>query len=196
MKRIVFSLGFAVLLATFCAGRACAQETEHVQVGVFADYFRTSQTDSNSAGLGARLSFPIFWRTKLEGEMSYDFNNVFTEGFNNGGSITLQRTDMRVLHGEFGPKFDIGHGRIHPFLFAKGGFVNYNLSAAPATIGTAFSTIGNLRTQNMNAVFYPGGGLQGHLGPVGLRLDVGDEMYFNSGTHHNLRVAFGPFIRF
>ncbi len=33
-------------------------------------------------------------------------------------------------------------------------------------------------------------------GPVGLRLDMGDEMYFNSGTHHNLRVAFGPFLTF
>ena len=39
-------------------------------------------------------------------------------------------------------------------------------------------------------------GLEGHLGPVGLRLDVGDEIYFASGTHHNLRLAFGPYIRF
>ena len=48
----------------------------------------------------------------------------------------------------------------------------------------------------MMAVFYPGGGVEGHLGPVGLRLDVGDEMCFNDGTHHNLRVAFGPYVRF
>jgi len=48
----------------------------------------------------------------------------------------------------------------------------------------------------VNGVFYPGGGLEGHLGPVGLRWDIGDEMYFNSGTHHNLRMAFGPYIRF
>jgi len=38
--------------------------------------------------------------------------------------------------------------------------------------------------------------LQAHLGPIGLRLDVGDEMYFNNGAHHNLRVAFGPVFRF
>jgi hypothetical protein len=45
-------------------------------------------------------------------------------------------------------------------------------------------------------VLYWGGGLQGHLGPIGLRLDVGDEIYFNNGSHHNLRVAFGPVFRF
>jgi hypothetical protein len=48
----------------------------------------------------------------------------------------------------------------------------------------------------MNGVFYPGGGLEGRIGPVGLRLDIGDEMYFNGGAHNNLRVSFGPFIRF
>jgi hypothetical protein len=31
---------------------------------------------------------------------------------------------------------------------------------------------------------------------VGIRFDIGDEMYFNSGTHNNLRIAFGPYIRF
>jgi hypothetical protein len=103
---------------------------------------------------------------------------------------------MRILHGEFGPKVDLGHGRFHPFVFAKGGFANFNLSGTPATVGTAVSTIENLRAQNMNAVFYPGGGVQGHVGPVGLRLDVGDEMYFNRGKHNNLRIAFGPCLRF
>jgi hypothetical protein len=29
-----------------------------------------------------------------------------------------------------------------------------------------------------------------------LRLDVGDEMYFNDNTHHNLKATFGPIIRF
>jgi hypothetical protein len=31
---------------------------------------------------------------------------------------------------------------------------------------------------------------------AGLHLGLGDEIYFASGTHHNLRVAFGPYIRF
>ncbi len=48
----------------------------------------------------------------------------------------------------------------------------------------------------MNAVFYPGGGIEAYLGPVGLRLDVGDEIYFRGGAHNNLRVTFGPHMRF
>ena len=30
----------------------------------------------------------------------------------------------------------------------------------------------------------------------GLRLNIGDEIYFNHGTHNNLPVAFGPVMRF
>jgi len=31
---------------------------------------------------------------------------------------------------------------------------------------------------------------------VGLRLEVGDDIYFDSGVRNNLRVSFGPTIRF
>jgi hypothetical protein len=58
------------------------------------------------------------------------------------------------------------------------------------------SQIADLRASSVSGAFYPGGGLEGHLGPVGLRLEAGDEMYFNHGAHHNLRMAFGPYIRF
>jgi hypothetical protein len=39
---------------------------------------------------------------------------------------------------------------------------------------------------------YPGGGLQARLGPVGLRLDLGDE----ARNARQPRVAFGPVFRF
>ena len=70
-----------MLLAAGLVPGAFAQDYEHVQVGVFADYFRLSQTDSNFAGLGGRVSFQAYQELKLEAEMSYDFNRVFTEGF-------------------------------------------------------------------------------------------------------------------
>jgi hypothetical protein len=38
--------------------------------------------------------------------------------------------------------------------------------------------------------------LRARLGPLGLRLDVGDEIYFNQGAHNNLRVAFDPVFPF
>jgi hypothetical protein len=56
--------------------------------------------------------------------------------------------------------------------------------------------VNNLRQKNVSGALFPGAGVEGHLGPIGLRLEAGDEIYFNSGTHHNPRVAFGPFIRF
>ena len=42
----------------------------------------------------------------------------------------------------------------------------------------------------------PGAGVEASLGPVGLRLELGDDIYFNSGAHNNLRVTFGPILRF
>jgi hypothetical protein len=43
---------------------------------------------------------------------------------------------------------------------------------------------------------YPGGGIEAHWKVIGLRLDAGDEIYFNGGAHHNVRITFGPIIRF
>ena len=37
---------------------------------------------------------------------------------------------------------------------------------------------------------------EGFFGPIGLRVEAGDQMYFNNGTYNNLRVTFGPEIRF
>jgi len=63
-------------------------------------------------------------------------------------------------------------------------------------VGAAISSIENLRANNVTGILYPGAGLEGHIGPVGLRLEAGDEIYFAGGRHHNPRVAFGPFLRF
>ncbi|MFI5098720.1 MAG: hypothetical protein ACHQT6_12175, partial [Candidatus Acidiferrales bacterium] len=118
----------------------------------------------------------------------------FTDTTN--GSLSFQQTNLRVLHGLFGPKVEGGHGRIRPFVTVKGGFSNFRLDPRPASFDTFVSSVENLRAKSVSAVLYPGGGVEGHLGPVGLRLDVGDEIYFNGGTHNNVRLAFGPFLRF
>ena len=54
MKRVAFLLLF---VAGWAVPGAFAQENEHVQVGVFADYFRLSQTDTDLLGVGGRASF-------------------------------------------------------------------------------------------------------------------------------------------
>jgi hypothetical protein len=195
MKRVAFLLLF---VAGWAAPGVFAQENEHVQVGVFADYYRVSQTDTDLLGVGGRASFVAYRRLKFEAEMAYDFSRAFTEGFidNSNGTVIVQRTNMRVIHGLFGPRINLGRHAIQPFITAKGGLVNFRLDNSPATFGTFTSSVSGLRENNVTGTFYPGGGLEGHLGPIGLRLDIGDEMYFTNTTHHNLHVTFGPIIRF
>jgi hypothetical protein len=192
MKRVAL----LIFLAGWLVPLASAQD--HIQAGAYADYFRISQTKSNMVGLGARLGVKALPYVMLEGEMSYDFNQAFTEGFTNptGGAITFQNSNLKVLHGLFGPKITAGHGAIRPFLTLKGGFVNFRLDPRPASFSGFVSSVDNLRASNVSGAVYPAVGLEGHIGPVGLRLEAGDEIYFAGGAHHNARVAFGPFIRF
>lgn len=192
MKRVTLLL----FLAGWLVPLASAQD--NFQVGAYGDYFRVTQTSTNLAGLGGRAGVKIFSGVMLEGEMNYDFQQTFTEGFSStsGGTITFQNSNLKVLHGLGGFKFVGGHHAIRPFLIVKGGFINFSLSPRPASFAGFTSTVENLRKNNVSGVLYPGAGVEGHLGPIGLRLEAGDEMYFAGTTHHNPRVAVGPFLRF
>ena len=61
------------------------------------------------------------------------------------------------------------------------------------TVGHGFA---NLNGSNVFGVFYPEEARKPFGGPIGVRFDVGDEIYFQSGGHNNLRLSFGPTIRF
>ena len=132
MKRCAFLLLFAGCFVPL----ASAQDREHNQFGVFADYFRLSQTDNNFGGVGALASFQAFKELKLEAQMSYDFNQTFTDS--GTGTVTFSRTNLRILHGEFGPRMNIGHHAIQPFVTLKGGFVDFRIDGAPATLRAFF----------------------------------------------------------
>jgi hypothetical protein len=108
----------------------------------------------------------------------------------------VANSNLKVLHGLAGVKFIGSRHAIRPFLTVKGGFINFQLNPKPATFGGFTTSVQNLRSNNVSAVLYPALGVEGHLGPLGLRLEGGDEMYFAGATHHNVRVAFGPFFRF
>ena len=94
-----------------------------MQVGAFADYFRSNDTGTNMFGVGGRSGVTILPHTRFEAEMAYDFNQEFSEGFTNtsGGTVTFVNSGVRVLHGLFGPKVELGHGQFRPFLEVKGG---------------------------------------------------------------------------
>lgn len=196
MRRAIFMVVTFVTAIACCAPFASAQE--HGQVGAFVDYLRLGQTDTSFAGLGGRVGFNANRYIGFEAEMSYDFNQVFSEEFtpSGTGSITVVRSNLRILHGLFGPTISTGHGPVRLFATVKGGFMNFRFDPRPATFDMFSSSVTDLRTSNVDGVLYPGGGVEGFIGPIGLRLEAGDEIYFDHGAHSNLRVTFGPTIRF
>jgi hypothetical protein len=193
MKRVA---AFVFFLSMFSAPAIFAQD--HVEAGIFGEMFRWNEASTNFAGVGGRVGVNLAPMVQLEAETSYDFEQSFTEGFRNptNGSITLATSDLRLVHGMIGPRFQTNKGPVRLFVTAKGGAMSFMFSHAPATIGTFGSTISNLRASDLNAVFYPGGGAEAFLGPIGLRFDIGDEIYFAGGAQNNLRITFGPSIRF
>lgn len=192
MKRFAFlilvaGLGFAPL----------ANAQDHAEVGAFVDYFKLGETGSNFVGLGGRAAVNFTSHLQFEAEMSYDFNRAFTEGFTNtsGGSVAFQNSNLRVLHGLFGPKIQTS-GPVRVFVTLKGGFTDFRFDPEPASFSTFTSSVNNLRANNVDGAVYPGGGVEAFLGPIGLRLEVGDEIFFANGAHNNWKVSFGPQIRF
>jgi hypothetical protein len=196
MRKMLFATVLVAALVLLPAAPAAFAQN-HGEVGIFGELFRNSPTDTNFGGLGGRFSVNVAHNVQVEAEMGYDFERLFTEGFTNpsSGSVSFQQTPLRVLHGLFGFKVQ-NAGPVRIFATAKGGLIDFRFDPRPVGFNTFTSTVEGLRSSNVSGVFYPGGGLEAYLGPIGLRLDVGDEMYFRNGTHNNLRVAFGPHIRF
>lgn len=196
MRKITYVVAALLFASPLTFGQAHGS-LNHVEIGAFAHYFRLHPTDSNFVGLGGRLGVNVTNNVQFEAEMSYDFNRVFTEDFSDtSGTLTSVRSDIRVLHGLFGPKLQTGGGPVRLFGTVKGGFINFRFDPMPGIVSGFTSSVENLRDDNVDGVLYPGGGAEAFFGPIGLRLDVGDEIYFNHGAHNNLVVTFGPTVRF
>ena len=208
MKRFffLFLMMGGLLFAVLPTVRAQEKEN-HVEIGIFGDYFHLGETRGPSlsgtgatsfGGVGARLSINVSRRWQIEPEMNYDFAESFSEGFTgpSGTVVGFSTSRLRILHSMIGPKFQTGGGAFRVFVTVKGGGDDFMFSSAPVTFSTFASSVSGLRTNNVVGVVYPGGGIEAYLGPIGLRIDVGDEIYFQSGAHNNLRLTFGPSIRF
>lgn len=193
MKRLA---GLGIILALTLGGTAVrAQDEERGEVGVFVDYVRLRHANNtNFWGPGAQIAFNLSNHVQLEGGMSYLPERTFVTTTGTGTTITTTQTGLRLLQGLFGPKLQTGIGPVKAFLVLKGGFLNFSVSNRG--IGAGFTgAVGNIRDGDTNGVFYPGVGVQfGRR--FGLRAEVGDLMYFDRGTNHNLRVAVGPMFRF
>ena len=166
---------------------------------MFLDYTSISQTNTNNFGVGGRLGYRIHHNVMIEGELAYDYGINFDEAYRNianGSLAAIERTSIGVTQGLFGPKLQPSGGGFRPFVTLKGGFVDFRFSTSLLPYSDVASAIFGLRTSNLNAAIYPAAGLEAALGPVGLRLEAGDEIYFNQGAHNNLRITFGPILRF
>lgn len=194
MKR---SLGIFLASLFMAVPMVFAQEhSDHVEVGVFADYFRfaNAEPQRNFVGLGGRVAFNVHRDIQLEAEMAYDFKRNFTNTFSDGVTTELVNSQMHTLHGFFGPKFQTGSGPFRVFVTGKVGFDNFSVNNLNATSG--FVNQVGLTNGATYFALYPGGGFEAFAGPIGIRAEVGDDIYFNGGAHNNLRVTFGPQLRF
>jgi hypothetical protein len=192
-----FAFIFLFLLVLGSSSSSFAQK--RVEVGAFLDYLRISKTNTNNFGMGGRLGYRIRRSVMTEGELAYDYGLNFDEAFRNvvsGNLIAIGHTSIGVTQGLFGPKLQSSHGSFRPFITFKGGFVDFRFSPSLVPYSNVVSALTGIRTSNLNAAIYPGGGIEASLGPVGLRVELGDEIYFNDGAQNNLRITFGPIIRF
>ncbi len=199
MKRLftMLSFGLVILLVTPCAF-AQYDPANHVELGVFGEYYRFGAAgDANMLGVGGRVGANVLPMLQVEADFSYDFEKAFSEGFTStsGGSVSFSNSRVKRYDGLFGFKLETP-GAVKFFLLAQGGATSFVFSPASASVSGFTSTLGNLRSNNVIAEFYPGGGIEAFFGPIGLRVDVGDEIYFANTTRNNLRVTFGPSIRF
>jgi len=174
-----------------------AQDYDHVEIGVFANYLDLSRTtpNINYAGLGGRVGFNVRPSVQIEAEMSYNFERDFTSVFSNGIETQFVRSHVRPLDGLFGPKFQTGSGPFRAFATFKVGFLNFSTSNESVAEGFV-GGLGAVTSGNTSAAIYPGVGVEGFWGPFGLRADAGDEIYFDHGAQHNVKVTFGPVLRF
>ena len=190
---------FTLLVILLSCASSCLLAQSRVETGVFIDYLSISQTSTDNFGIGGRFGYRVHHNVMLEGELAYDYGINFDEAYrniSNGDIAAIERTSIGVTHGLFGPTLEPAKGGFRPFVTLKGGFVDFRFSTSLLPYSNLASAILGIRTSRLNAAIYPGGGLEASLGPVGLRFELGDEIYFNNGGHNNLRITFGPIIRF
>lgn len=196
MKRLPV-IGALVLCLAALAPAAFAQSNDnnHGNFGVYFDYTRLEFAKLNLFGVGGRVGFNLHPAIALEGEMAYDFERSTTQTLTSAGITNTFRSNLRLIHGLFGPKIQSTRGPVRVFLVLKGGLLNFGVGG-PVTAGAFANQIGTIKDGDTNGVFYPGAGVELNAGNLGIRLEAGDEMFWDNGVNHNFKFMGGPQIRF
>jgi hypothetical protein len=191
-------LVFCLAVSPMMMAQSSGFTNNHFEVGAFADYFRLSSPNPNInfVGVGGRVGFNVHPNVALEAEMSYDFGRNITTTTSNGGTTNFFQSRTRPITGLFGPKFQVGtDGPFRAFVTAKVGFTTFSHSTASPTSGFV-SGVSDIANGGANFAVYPGAGIEAFAGPIGIRLEAGDDIYFLNGARNNLKVSVGPVIRF
>jgi hypothetical protein len=192
-------LALTVVSLLLCGTAFPAYAQSLAEAGVLLEYLGVSRTNTDNVGLGGRFGYRVHRYVTLEGELAYGFGVNFNETYRdimNGDIKAIERTSIGVTDGLFGPTLQPAHGHLHPFVTLKAGFVDFRLSPSLLPYSGVVSSIFGLRTSSVSAALYPAAGVEPFLGQIGLRMEFGDAMYFNDGAHNNLRITFGPIVRF
>jgi hypothetical protein len=173
---------------------------DHGEIGVYGDYLRFSpgKSATNFVGVDALAGFNVHPNLALEAQMSYDFARNFSTTTANGITSTTVTSSVRPITGLFGPKLQFGtSGPFRAFVTGKVGFIDFSVNNSGAVSGNTFANgVAGVGGAGTHLALYPGGGIEAFASWIGLRLEAGDEIYLNSGTYNNLRVAVGPTFRF
>ena len=196
MKRFAILSAVCLCLAMMAPAALAQDDKNHGDIGVFADYTRLQFAKQNFFGVGGRVGFNISPHVVLEAGMAYDFEQNTTASITDlSGNTTTVRSNLRLLHGLFGPKFQTT-GPVRIFAVVKGGFLNFRGGNTGVTFGNFGNQVANVLNGDTNGVVYPGGGIEFNAGFLGIRLEAGDEIFFDNGAQHNFKFMGGPQIRF
>lgn len=204
-RRLLIISGLAGLLALPAISAAQDYDQNnwrHGEVGAYGDLFRVAPSGGpveNFLGLGGRVGINAAHWVALEGEMNYNFEQTLVTTNSSGFAATSVTAQVRPLTGLFGGKFTFwtSHG-VRPFVVGKVGFLDLSTSCnAPAGSPSCFTgSLSGFGGSSTHVSAFPGGGVEFFGGPVGLRIDAGDQIYWNNGTNNNLRITFSPTVRF
>jgi hypothetical protein len=192
-------IALSVVAFLLCGSSSLVHAQKRVEAGLLLDYLNVSQTKTDNVGVGGRFGYRVHRNVMVEGELTYSYGVNFQELYrdiSNGRVAAVEQASIGVTDGLLGPTLERARGHLHPFVTVKGGFIDFRLSPSLLPYSGAVSTVLGIRTSNTNALLYAGGGAEATLGPIGLRGEAGDAIYFNDGGHNNLRITFGPILRF
>jgi hypothetical protein len=123
----------------------------------------------------------IFWRSD-------------TQTFSDGVSTEAVTSHLRTLHGFLGPKFRTGPG---PFRVSLQGRLDSRISASPIRmLAQALRTPWALQLAARSSQSVRAGGFEALAGPIGVRAEIGDDIYFVNRSHNNMRIGLGAQFRF